>query len=138
MQDRIWTTLASGQWNNYDEGMYRLMQYGTHNLSLLHGLESAIDFVSQIGPDRVEKTVRHLGAYLREGLSKIPGVILETPMHPGLAAGITRYGIEGLEGSSRTSSGTANASVYGRAEPGSASRVTSTTPRTSWTRRSRR
>jgi len=98
VQERIWTTLASYQWDNHADGMYRLMQYGTHNLSLLRGLEAAIDFMTQVGPDRVEARVRSLGRHLREGLSEIPGVILETPTHPELAAGMTRYGIEGLEG----------------------------------------
>jgi selenocysteine lyase/cysteine desulfurase len=98
MQERIWTTLASYQWDNQEDGMYRLMQYGTHNLSLLRGLEAAIDFMTQVGPDRVEARVRSLGRRLREGLGEIPGVVLETPTHPELAAGMTRYGIEGLEG----------------------------------------
>jgi selenocysteine lyase/cysteine desulfurase len=98
VQDRIWTTLASYQWDNHDEGMYRLMQYGTHNLSLLRGLEAAVAFMTEVGPDRVETRVRRLGRYLRDGLGEIPGVVLETPTHPDLAAGMTRYRVEGLEG----------------------------------------
>ncbi len=94
VQERIWTTLASYQWDNHEDGMYRLLQYGTHNLSLLRGLEAALAFMSQLGPDRVEARVRRLGRYLRDGLSEIPGVVLETPTHPDLAAGMTRYGVE--------------------------------------------
>ena len=97
-QKRIWPTLASYQWDKADDRMYRLTQYGTHNLSLLRGLEAAIDFVSQIGQERIEKRIRTLGHYLRQGLSEIPRVIIQTPTHPDLAAGMTRYGIEGLEG----------------------------------------
>jgi selenocysteine lyase/cysteine desulfurase len=98
VQERIWTTLASYQWDNHEDGMYRLMQYGTHNLSLLRGLEAAVAFISQVGPGRVAARVRRLGRYLRDGLIKIPGVVLETPTHPDLAAGMTRYRVEGLEG----------------------------------------
>lgn len=97
-QERIWPTLASYQWDNHEDGMFRFMQYGTHNQSLLRGLEAAIDFMSRIGPERVEMRVRSLGNHLRKGLSGIPRVVLHTPTHPELAAGITRYGIEGLEG----------------------------------------
>ncbi len=97
-QERIWPTLASYQWDNHEDGMFRFMQYGTHNQSLLRGLEAAIDFMSRIGPERVEMRVRSLGNHLRKGLSEIPRVVLHTPTHPELAAGITRYGIEGLEG----------------------------------------
>ena len=97
-QERIWPTLASYQWDNHEDGMYRFMQYGTHNQSLLRGLEAAIDFMNQVGPERVETRIRNLGSYLRQGLSEIPRVTIRTPTHPDLAAGITRYGIEGLEG----------------------------------------
>jgi selenocysteine lyase/cysteine desulfurase len=97
-QERIWPTLASYQWDKADDGMYRLTQYGTHNLSLLRGLEAAIDFMRQMGPEHVETRIRTLGSYLRQGLSEIPRVRLHTPTHPDLAAGITRYGIEGIEG----------------------------------------
>ena len=41
-------SLASYQWDNHDDGMYRLMQYGTHNLSLLRGLEAAFAFMRMI------------------------------------------------------------------------------------------
>ena len=44
------------------------------------------------------RRIRSLGSRLREGLSEIPGVTIETPMSPELAAGMTRYGIEGREG----------------------------------------
>ena len=98
VQERIWTTLASGQWDNYEDGMFRLMQYGTINLSLLKGFEAAIDFMNQIGLDKVEKRVRYLGNYLRQGLSGIPGTVIQTPLHPELAAGITNYGVEGVTG----------------------------------------
>jgi selenocysteine lyase/cysteine desulfurase len=97
-QARIWTTLASSQWNNYKDGMFRLMQYGTLNQSLLRGLEAAVDFMDRIGRDRVEERVRFLGSYLRRGLGQIPKVTIATPVHPELSAGITTYGVAGVTG----------------------------------------
>jgi len=98
VQERIWTTLASSQWNNYKDGMFRLMQWGTVNQSLLRGLEAAIDFMNAIGRDRIEGRVRELGSYLRKGLSEVPGVTVVTPMHPDLSAGITHWGVIGFSG----------------------------------------
>jgi selenocysteine lyase/cysteine desulfurase len=98
VQERVWPTLASGQWDNHQEGMFRLQQYGTLNQSLLRGLETAVDFMDRIGRDRVETRVRFLGAYLRKGLSQIPMVTVVTPLHPDLAAGITTWGIAGVTG----------------------------------------
>lgn len=97
-QERVWTLLASSQWNNYKDGMFRLMQWGTLNQSLLRGLEAAVDFMNAIGRDRVEARVRVLGSSLRKGLSGIAGVAVVTPMHPELSAGITHWGVEGLSG----------------------------------------
>ncbi len=98
VQPRIWATLASSQWNNYKEGMFRLQQYGTLNQSLLRGLETAVDFMDWLGRDRVEERVRALGAYLRKGLGQIPGATIVTPLHPELSAGITAWGITGMTG----------------------------------------
>jgi len=97
-QERIWTLLASSQWNNYKDGMFRLMQWGTLNQSLLRGLEAAVDFMSAIGRDRVEQRVRFLGSSLRKGLSQVAGVTVVSPMAPELSAGITHWGIAGLSG----------------------------------------
>jgi selenocysteine lyase/cysteine desulfurase len=98
VQERIWPTLASSQWNNHKEGMFRLQQYGTLNQSLLRGLEVAVDFMDRIGRDRIEDRVRVLGDYLRRGLGQIPGVTITTPVNPALAAGITNYGVKGVAG----------------------------------------
>ena len=37
---RLWGTLASTNWDNRNDHGYRLMQYGTGNLSILVGLEN--------------------------------------------------------------------------------------------------
>ena len=97
-QARVWTTLASSQWNNYADGMFRLQQYGTLNQSLLRGLETALDFVDRIGRDRIEARIRFLGSRLREGLGRISGVTVVTPVSPELSAGITTWGVAGVTG----------------------------------------
>jgi isopenicillin-N epimerase len=98
MQDRVWSTLASSQWNNHKDGMFRLQQYGTLNQSLLRGLEVAVDFMDRIGRDRVEQRVRFLGGYLRRNLDTIPGAVINTPRHADLSAGITNWGVTGVSG----------------------------------------
>jgi selenocysteine lyase/cysteine desulfurase len=94
----VWTTLCSSEWNNYRDGAYRLMQYGTGNLSLLKGLEAAIDFHLRIGPDRVEKRIVGLANRLREGLQKIHGVTILSPVHPELAGAMVTYRVNGITG----------------------------------------
>ncbi len=95
---KIWTTLASGQWDNQKDGAWRLMQYGTGNLSLLRGFEAAGDFHTHLGPALVEQRVLSLANRLRAGLKETPGVVIYTRMHPELVGATTNWGIRGLTG----------------------------------------
>ena len=94
----VWTTLASAQWDNHDDDGYRLSQRGTGNLSLLMGLDEALNFHFELGPERVYARIKALGDYLRTRLQEVPGIKIFTPLHPQMAAGITVYNIEGLTG----------------------------------------
>lgn len=79
--------------------MYRFMQYGTGNRSLLTGLDAALDFHFRLGPERVHKRVRSLADRLRAGLRQIPGVKINSPVHPQLAGAVVVYSVEGVSGS---------------------------------------
>ena len=95
--EEIWTTLASGHWDDHEDGGYRLSQRGTGNLSLLIGLNAALDFHNRIGPARIYSRIKGLGDYLRENLKTIKGVAFLSPTHPDMCAGITSYTIQGVD-----------------------------------------
>ncbi len=90
----LWTTLASTNWENRDDPGFRLMQYGTGNLSLLVGLEKALDFHAAIGADRVQARIVGLADRLRDGLAATPGVRIRSPTHPALRSATTIWTIE--------------------------------------------
>jgi selenocysteine lyase/cysteine desulfurase len=94
----LWTTLASTNWNNHGDDGYRLTQRGTGSLSLLMGLDAALDFHNAIGAERVQARIKYLGDYLREGLRKIPKARIYTSSDPSMCAGITVYGVEDVTG----------------------------------------
>ena len=94
----VWTTLASGNWDNHDDDGYRLTQRGTGSLSLLMGAEAAVDFHFAIGPARVHQRVKELGDRLRAGLRGIPKVTVYSPEDPAMCAGMTVYSIDGVTG----------------------------------------
>lgn len=94
----IWTTLASGQWDNHEDEGYRLTQRGTGNPGLLVGLEAALDFHNKIGPEKVTGQIKFLGDHLREGLKKIDKVEIRSSIHPDMCAGVTTYRILGMTG----------------------------------------
>jgi isopenicillin-N epimerase len=98
--EHVWATLASAQWDNYSpaDGLFRLMQYGTGNASLLVGLDAAIDFYKRIGAERIQKRITGLADRLRAGLRNMKGVKLLSPTHPGLAGAMVTYGVGGVTG----------------------------------------
>src|SRR5260370_30296648 len=91
----VWSTLASSHWNDHQDNGYRFTQRGTGSLSLLMGVDAALDFHNQIGPIRIHERVKFLGDYLRDGLRKIPGTRIYTPSSAAMCAGITVYGVDG-------------------------------------------
>jgi isopenicillin-N epimerase len=98
VQPRVWSTLASGEWDNHSAGAFRLMQYGTGNLSLLVGLEKAADFHLNLQPARVQERVLALADRLRTGLQEIAGVTITSPLHPALRSATTVWQVRGRTG----------------------------------------
>jgi selenocysteine lyase/cysteine desulfurase len=97
-QQEVWPTLASSAWDDQSDLMYRLMQYGTGNLSLLLGLAVAVDFHNQIGSARIQQRDFALADRLRTGLAKVPGATIVSPTHPELTCATTVYGLQGKTG----------------------------------------
>jgi len=97
-QADIWATLASANWNNYEpaSGIFRLMQFGTANAALLAGLDAALDFYMRVGPEKIERRSMGMADNLRQGLQKIKGVEISSPVHEALAGAIVTYGLPGL------------------------------------------
>lgn len=94
----LWTTVASYRWDNHDDEGFRFTQRGTGNFSVLEGLDAALDFYFQIGPDKAYERIKFLGDRLREGLRKINKVKIYSPADNVMCAGITVYNIDGFTG----------------------------------------
>jgi isopenicillin-N epimerase len=94
----VWSSVASHQWNNHDDNGLRFSQTGTGSMSLLVGLDAALDFHTSLGPERVQQRIKYLGDYLRTGLRGIPKVNIYSPDDPAMCAGITVYGVDGVSG----------------------------------------
>ncbi|MCK6617298.1 MAG: aminotransferase class V-fold PLP-dependent enzyme [Cyclobacteriaceae bacterium] len=94
----LWTTVSSYQWNNRNDEGFRFTQRGTGNYSVMIGMDAALDFHNEIGPQRVYDRIKFLGNYLREGLRRIPKVKIFSPADEAMCAGITVYNVAGLTG----------------------------------------
>jgi len=96
--DSVWPSLCSGNWDNHKDNGLRFTQRGTGSMSLLVGMEAAVDFHNEIGSPRVHARIKDLGDHLRAGLKKLPNTKLFTPDDPAMSAGITVYNVSGLTG----------------------------------------
>jgi selenocysteine lyase/cysteine desulfurase len=94
----IWTTVASYRWDNHDDEGFRFTQRGTGNFSMIEGLDAALDFYFQIGPERAYERIKFLGDRLRAGLRKINKVKIYSPDDNAMCSGITVYNIDGYTG----------------------------------------
>lgn len=95
----VWTTIASGFWDNQNDQGYRFTQRGTGNFSVLMGLDAALDFHFGIGPEKVYDRIKFLGNRLRDGLRKNKSVRIFSPEAESMCAGITVYTVNGWKGS---------------------------------------
>jgi selenocysteine lyase/cysteine desulfurase len=96
LQPRLWTTLASQHWDDQADTGFRLMQQGTASLSVLKGLDAALEFHLAVGSARVEERVVALADRLRTGLAELPRVSVASPIHPAMRTGTTVWTVEGL------------------------------------------
>jgi selenocysteine lyase/cysteine desulfurase len=97
VQDRFWTTLASYQWDNHQDGAFRFMQYGTGSVPVVDGLVAAIRFIEKIGMARIDRWDAMLTRRLRDGLARIPAARVASPADPRLASAITTFRIDGVK-----------------------------------------
>lgn len=97
VQDRFWTTLASYQWDNHEDGAFRFMQYGTGSVPVVEGLVAALRFIDKIGMPRIERWDAALTKRLRDGLAEIPAVHIASPADLRLTAAITTFRVDGVK-----------------------------------------
>ena len=97
VQDRFWTTLASYQWDNQQDGAFRFMQFGTGSVPVVEGLIAALGFIERIGMPRIERWDAGLTMRLRDGLASIPKVRIASPPDPRLIAAITTFRVDGVK-----------------------------------------
>ncbi|NRB62702.1 MAG: aminotransferase class V-fold PLP-dependent enzyme [Saprospiraceae bacterium] len=92
----IWTVASSYSWDNDEDHGLRMTQRGTGNVSLIVGLEAAVDFHNEVGSEKVIQRIKALGDYLRAGLQDIRKVKIVSSVHPAMCAGLTTYQVEGI------------------------------------------
>jgi len=86
--DRLWSTIATGGWDDRAIRAARLQQFGSTNVSLLAGLKAALDLWKTVGPERITARIRQLHAYLKERVRPIIGADVQSAPGEEFTGGI--------------------------------------------------
>ncbi len=95
-QDKLWPTIVTGGWDNYKDAR-KFETHGQDADALIFALGEALDFQIAIGRQRIERRIKALAGYLKQGLREIPGVKIHTPEDPYLSGGLTAFSVEGVD-----------------------------------------
>jgi selenocysteine lyase/cysteine desulfurase len=96
VQVQLWPTIASYGWDQWEDSR-KYETLGQRADPLTFALGEAIDFQNIIGSERIERRIKTLSTYLKQGLQKMKGIRLHLPMDPSLSAGLTAFSVKGLE-----------------------------------------
>jgi len=94
-QAKLWPTIVSSGWEVDNARKYD--PQGQRADAMVYALGEAIDFANRIGKERIERRIKALAAYFKQGLAKIPGVTINTPTDPYLSAGLTAFLVDGVD-----------------------------------------
>lgn len=92
---KIWPLLSEHQME--PENIYRLNHTGTHPVHTDLAINSAIDYLEQIGIRRKEERLRFLQRYWSDALRPVDGVVVNTPSDVPRSCGIGNVGIAHIE-----------------------------------------
>jgi isopenicillin-N epimerase len=98
VQTRFWSTLASAAFDDDSTGAFRFMHYGTGSVPVVEALVAAVDFMTGIGLERIERWDLALANRLRDGLARIPQARLSSPADRRFATAITTFAVAGKTG----------------------------------------
>ncbi|HEY6401127.1 MAG TPA: aminotransferase class V-fold PLP-dependent enzyme [Blastocatellia bacterium] len=97
----IWPSVVGVGWGAGVEttarGARKFETLGQRDDAAVSAMGTAVDFHNLIGRERTEARIYELSAALKEGVIKIPGARLRTPIKPELSAGVCVIGFEGID-----------------------------------------
>jgi selenocysteine lyase/cysteine desulfurase len=85
--DRIWPSVATGNWEDAGLKAARFMQVGTNNRAIFHGMIAGLRFASAIGHARIYQRIHKLAAMAREQ-AVASGFPVLTPADDRMYAGL--------------------------------------------------
>ncbi len=96
VQKQVWPTVVSSGWESATTAA-KYDPSGQRADAMIFALGEALNFQNHIGPQRIERRIKTLAAYLKQGLGRIPGAKVYTPLDPYLSGGLTAFSVDGVD-----------------------------------------
>jgi selenocysteine lyase/cysteine desulfurase len=96
VQSKLWPTVVSTGWENTQTAA-KYDPSGQRADAMVFALGEALNFQNHIGAQRIERRIKTLAAYFKQGLLRIPGAKINTPIDPYLSAGLTAFSVDGVD-----------------------------------------
>jgi selenocysteine lyase/cysteine desulfurase len=93
---QVWPSVVTVGWSDHIKGARKLEVYGQRDDPRIVAVESAVDFLTLIGVDKVEARIRMLTGYMKDRLAQIPSVRMKTNREQELSAGVIKFEIAGV------------------------------------------
>lgn len=97
----IWPGVVGIGWGSDAQGPAtaagRFETLGQRNDATIAGLDAALDFHAVIGPAEVEARVLALATALKDGMARLPGAVITTPLAPERSGGVVIAQLDGLD-----------------------------------------
>lgn len=88
MQDRLWPSIVSGDWDTKALKAGRYMRLGTNNRSIIEGLTAGLRFGRALGHERIYARIHHLGRMVFDHARRVPYIEMLTPDDDAMFAGL--------------------------------------------------
>ena len=92
----VWPSVVTVGWSDQIVGARKLEVYGQRDDPRLVAVESAVDFLTLIGMDKIEARMRMLAGYMKNQLAQIPAVRMKTNREPELSAGVIKFELSNM------------------------------------------
>ena len=92
----VWPSVVTVGWSDKIVGARKLEVYGQRDDPRLVAVESAVDFLTLIGMDKIEARMRMLAGYMKNQLAQVPAVRMKTNREPELSAGVIKFELSNI------------------------------------------
>ena len=76
----------------------RRFEYGGRTFSYDTAMVTGLSYIEELGVEAVEAHARHLTAYFHEGLKRVPGAHIHSPLDLNAATGIATVSLDNMDG----------------------------------------